>query len=486
MFIRRLSATTFVLPLLFIAACSSDEETTQPDAPGAAGTSGETQNPDGTAGTSGELSGGGGEGQDPNLPLESDPAALTGIEAPGNGCPLVPMPEFDALPENPEFPNPFVMGDGQAVTTKAQWACRHRELRNMFEKYETGPKTDAPAEVTGSVADYVAPPVAEGAMAPQGPAPNSTLTVNISDGAGKTATFNVNITYPTTGSAPYPAMIGLNGGSLNRTRLAEQGVALINFQVNDVRPENDRSAGAFTNFTGSQDTGSLMAWAWGVSRVIDALEATPDANIKADRLGITGCSRLGKGALMVGAMDSRLALTIPQESGSGGAAAWRAAEYENETAPQGCETPTDLTRCVQKLSSTYTEQQWFGTSIAQFSGAVNKLPVDHHELIAMGAPRGMLALGNIGWRWLGRYGSVQGMNGARQVYQALGVTDNIGFVESGHNHCNNTDFTGQEQQAVDAFVAKFLLDQDVSTTFWDEGGGYDAARWVNWETPVLQ
>ena len=100
------------------------------------------------------------------------------VEAPGNGCPLVPMPEFDALPENAEFPNPFVMGDGTAVTTKAQWACRHRELRNMFEKYETGPKTDAPAEVTGAVADYVAPPVAEGAMAPQGPTPNTTLTVN--------------------------------------------------------------------------------------------------------------------------------------------------------------------------------------------------------------------------------------------------------------------------------------------------------------------
>jgi hypothetical protein len=54
--------------------------------------------------------------------------------------------------------------------------------------------------------------------------------------------------------------------------------------------------------------------AWGVSRVIDALETTPAANIKADRLGVTGCSRLGKGALMIGAMDSRIALTIPQET----------------------------------------------------------------------------------------------------------------------------------------------------------------------------
>ena len=118
---RRLSATTLVLPLLFIAACSSDDdETTQTDALNTAGTSGDTANPDGTAGTSGELSGGGGEGQDPNLPLDgSEPDALTGVEVPGADCAVGPLPEFDALPENPEFPNPFVMQDGTAVTTKA-------------------------------------------------------------------------------------------------------------------------------------------------------------------------------------------------------------------------------------------------------------------------------------------------------------------------------------------------------------------------------
>jgi hypothetical protein len=300
-------------------------------------------------------------------------------------------------------------------------------------------------------------------------------------------TFNVVITYPTNGgTGPFPAMIGLNNGSLNRTLLQQQGVATINFPVNDVRPEGDRSAGAFTQFTGQTDSGSLIAWSWGVSRVIDALEATPAANIKADRLGITGCSRLGKGALMVGAMDSRIALTIPQESGSGGTAAWRAAEVENTQAPQGCENPADPTRCVQKLSSTYTETQWFGTSIAQFANAVDSLPVDHHELIALAAPRGLLALGNIGWRWLGRYSSIQGMSAAREVYGALGANQNIGFVESGHQHCSNMDFAGREQAAVDAYVAKFLLDQEVSTDFWEAGVPFETDRWLaSWQTTSL-
>ncbi len=47
------------------------------------------------------------------------------------------------------------------------------------------------------------------------------------------------------------------------------------------------------------------------------------------RLGVTGCSRNGKGALMVGAMDARFALVVPQESGSGGVASWRVSEEDN-------------------------------------------------------------------------------------------------------------------------------------------------------------
>jgi hypothetical protein len=470
MFIGRHSAITLVLPLL-LGACSGESEagpapSDNPGDPGAAGTDG---NAAGASGIDGK-----GENILPNLPLDPGaPAsvnpALTGVEVPGADCPASTLPEFAELTANPALPNPFVMQSGAPVTTQAQWACRHHELRSMFEKYETGAKTAKPAEVTGSFAD-------------------GSLTVNVSDGAGRAATFNVAITYPATGTAPYPAMIGLNGGSLNTERLQEQGVALINFQVDSVRPEGNRNAGAYATYTGLTEAGSLIAWSWGVSRVIDALEATPGANIKADRLGITGCSRLGKGALMIGAMDSRIALTIPQESGSGGTGAWRTSEVENTEAPQGCETPADPTRCVQKLSSTYTETAWFDSSIAQFANAVDLLPVDHHELIALGAPRGMLALGNIGWRWLGRYSSIQAMSAAREVYSALSADQNIGFVESGHFHCNNTDFAGREQEAIDAYVSKFLLDQDVSTDYWDEDPSvpFDATRWVDWTAPVLQ
>ena len=43
-------------------------------------------------------------------------------------------------------------------------------------------------------------------------------------------------------------------------------------------------------------------------------------------LAISGCSFAGKMALFAGAFDERIALTIAQEPGGGGAAAWRVSE----------------------------------------------------------------------------------------------------------------------------------------------------------------
>ena len=110
------------------------------------------------------------------------------------------------------------------------------------------------------------------------------------------------------------------------------GVATISFPNDTVAQQmngSSRGKGVFYDLYGSDHTaGAMIAWAWGVSRLIDALEQTPAAQIDPTRLGVTGCSRNGKGALIVGAFDDRIALTIPQESGSGGAASWRVSDAQ--------------------------------------------------------------------------------------------------------------------------------------------------------------
>ena len=50
-----------------------------------------------------------------------------------------------------------------------------------------------------------------------------------------------------------------------------------------------------------------------------ALIAKSDGKtFEADAVGVTGCSRFGKGAFIAGAFDQRVALTLPIESGTAG------------------------------------------------------------------------------------------------------------------------------------------------------------------------
>src|SRR5207237_6725742 len=87
-----------------------------------------------------------------------------------------------------------------------------------------------------------------------------------------------------------------------------------------------------------------------------------------------------------GALDERVALTIAQESGGGGATSWR----YSHTEPAGS---------VESLEN--TDHSWFADPMFQFGGDnVSYLPEDHHELMAMCLPRALFATGNPDYTWL--------------------------------------------------------------------------------------
>ncbi len=75
--------------------------------------------------------------------------------------------------------------------------------------------------------------------------------------------------------------------------------------------------------------GVLTAWAWGFHRTLDALNMTVP-EIDSARVAVTGCSRLGKGALAAGLFDTRITLTMPMSSGVQGAGPYR---YHNIERP---------------------------------------------------------------------------------------------------------------------------------------------------------
>jgi hypothetical protein len=303
----------------------------------------------------------------------------------------------------------------------------------------------------------------------------NTLTINVSEG-GNSISFSPTITLPTSGTGPFPAIIGVGGISIP----TPAGVAVINFNNNDIALQNDgtsRGQGKFYTLYGSNHSaGAMIAWAWAVSRIIDVLEMVgSQSKIDLTKLAVSGCSRNGKGALVAGAFEERIALTIPQESGSGGAGCWRISDAMLKSGIQ-----------TQTASEIVGENVWFSTNFNQWVNQVNNLPFDHHLLAALVAPRALLVIDNTGIDWLGPRSVWGCMTTANKVWQALGIAGSMGVSQVGnHNHCA---FPSSEQPDLDAYVNKFLKGQNTNTTFLktDGGGsGFVESDWVNWQVPTL-
>jgi hypothetical protein len=381
------------------------------------------------------------------------PEPGTPTPTPGTGeCDIPPMPSFSSLPNISELPNPFKSMNGSTITTKAEWTCRRAEISALMQEFVLGKKEPVP-NVTGSFS-------------------GNSITVNVSNGSNSIS-FSASISLPS-GSGPFPAIIGIGGNSLNSI----SGVATISFPNNEIAAQNDtgsRGQGKFYNLYGSgHSAGALMAWAWGVDCLITALEQTPSANIDTTKLAVTGCSRNGKGALVVGAFCDRIALTIPQESGCGGASSWRVSTYLKN---QGAN--------IQEICQIIGENCWLGTAIEQFCNNTNKLPVDSHSLIAMCAPRAVLVIGN-DIDWLGPQSVLAACRAAHYVFEALGIPDNMGYsIASNHGHCS---LPSSQHSEVNAFATKFLMGGSANTNVMRDDNNYsfDKNKWAPWSVPNLQ
>ncbi|MBV9183425.1 MAG: hypothetical protein JO356_19150 [Acidobacteria bacterium] len=220
------------------------------------------------------------------------------------------------------------------------------------------------------------------------------------------------------------------------------------------------------------NSGQYAAWSWGVSRLIDGIEiATHQAvnplPIDVKHLAVAGCSYAGKMALFAGALDERIALTIAQENGGGGAPAWR---VSHEIEANGS---------VEDIHD--TSYEWFGQQMKQFAGDNGyKLPEDHHELMAMVAPRALLETGNTDFYWLSNRSNYISARATQRIYNTLGIRDRFGFyIDGGHPHCGTLP---AEAPAVAAFFDKFLLGNASANTNVDVNPfpGLDYSRWTWW------
>jgi len=349
------------------------------------------------------------------------------------------FPRFEDLPSIKAPPDPLKMQDGTAVTTPEQWFQKRRpELKGLIQHYMYGVPPVAPNNLQAKVERTDDQALGGKArlqeitltFGPQNKGRINLLLI-VPKQKKKVATFvglNFNgnhtvlddpkIALPTAwmrGAKDNQASDADRGKEINvwcADLLVDRGYALATAYYGDIDPDKDKDHQDWSDGVhplyykegqtqpAANEWGSIAAWAWGLSRIIDDLEKREDVDPK--RIAAIGHSRLGKTALLAGAMDERIAIVCPHQSGTGGCAMSR--DNDQET--------------VKRINTSFPH--WFNDNFTQFNDQEDKLPFDQHSLMALCAPRPIFDTEGMQDKWANYDNALRSLKGADPVYKLLG------------------------------------------------------------------
>ena len=152
------------------------------------------------------------------------------------------------------------------------------------------------------------------------------------------------------------------------------------------------------------DWGSLRAWAWGTSRMLDFFAS--QKQIDAKKIALMGHSRYGKAVAVAMAYDPRFATAFVSSSGEGGLKIHRRNYGEK----------------VENVTGS-GEYHWMAGNFIKYGGPLQwgDLPVDAHELLALCAPRPVfVGSGSTGDLWVDPKGMFEACVEADPAYRLYG------------------------------------------------------------------
>jgi hypothetical protein len=342
--------------------------------------------------------------------------------------------EATANPYKDTMPDLMTFKDGTKVTKAEQWPKRRAEIVEDFEREVYGRIPKNVPKVSWKVTS-----VMEGESGGIATITKTLVgTVDNSAFPQIKVEIQASFTVPKYAAGNVPILIqyggfgGLGGGKGGANSWSQQaldkgwGYGTIN--PNSIQSDNSTDSSrlrkgiiGLTNKgepRSPEDWGSLRAWGWGVSCLIDYFEANPDSGVDATMVCITGVSRYGKAALVAAAFDTRVAAAFVASSGAGGAKLFR--HIFGELLENVAARNEYHWMCGNYLKYAADEAS-FGKRTAA------DLPVDQHELIALCAPRlcfisyGIIAKGDP--NWVDARGSFMAGVLAGPAYRVLGKKD---------------------------------------------------------------
>lgn len=156
------------------------------------------------------------------------------------------------------------------------------------------------------------------------------------------------------------------------------------------------------------DWGSLRAWAWGTSRMLDFFYTQKQIDPK--KVALMGHSRYGKAVAVAMAYDARFATAFVSSSGEGGLKIHRRNYGEK----------------VENVTGS-GEYHWMAGNFIKYGGPLQwgDLPVDAHELLALCAPRPVfVGAGSTGDLWVDPKGMFEACieaDPAYRLYRKVGI-----------------------------------------------------------------
>lgn len=361
--------------------------------------------------------------------------------------PFENLVEVSELKTMDTMPDLFTYIDGTPVTAK-NWEGRAEEIRQMYQYYMYGMWRDGSGESISYNID------------------GNKLTIEIETAGSEIgqiqgkASFYVDVNVPA-GTAPqdgWPVIICM--GTLSEQAAAlEAGYAVINYSTDLVAGDNSKRSGAFYTLypynmsEWREQTGVIMAWAWGASKILDSLfeGAGRDYGINPEYAIIGGVSRWGKATAVTGAFDTRFKIALPTCSGCGGMGVFRYNPDAKVTQEYDVSSLGYMDKATYKQGDVETigslqssgEAYWFNQRFLQFR-SIYQLPFDQYFLSSLYACEGrtLMLIGGFNYDiWQNTPSLWYNYQKAKPVFDMLGLSNNIIInlhdAAMGHNILND-------------------------------------------------